>query len=191
MVLRQQPAVLRRQVARPRFDSSDPSTRCLPGGVVPLERWRAFLVTLETVLHWHRALVWRHWTYPRRGAGRPPLPHETVELVVRLARENPTLGSPAHRRRTPEARRHGLQGQCRQRPPPPPTPARAAARRTLVDRVPPRPGQGHRRHRLLHRRHRAAAALPRAVRDRSRTARRAPARGHGQAERAVGNPGRS
>ena len=48
----------------------------------------AFLITPETVLRWHRALVQRRWAYPHRSAGRPPLPAETVELIVRLAREN-------------------------------------------------------------------------------------------------------
>jgi putative transposase len=52
---------------------------------VPQERWGAFLVTPETILRWHRALVCRRWTYPHRRAGRPPLPEATVELIVRLA----------------------------------------------------------------------------------------------------------
>jgi len=56
--------------------------------LVPREKWASFLVTPETVLRWHRALVRRHWTYPHR-VGRPSLPDETVELILRLARENP------------------------------------------------------------------------------------------------------
>jgi hypothetical protein len=55
---------------------------------VPREKWASFLVTPETILRWHRALVRRHWTYPHR-VGRPSLPDETVELILRLARENP------------------------------------------------------------------------------------------------------
>jgi transposase InsO family protein len=62
LVLRQQLAVLRRQVGRPRFT------------------WSA------------RALVRRYWTYPHRHPGRPPLRDETVGLILRLARENPRWG---------------------------------------------------------------------------------------------------
>jgi len=54
---------------------------------VPRERWAAFLVTPETILSWHRALVRRHWTHPHQRPGRPPLPKETICLIVRLAKE--------------------------------------------------------------------------------------------------------
>jgi transposase InsO family protein len=49
----------------------------------------------ETLLRWHRALVRRRWAAfgRRRGPGRPPLPQGVVELVVRLAREDPRWGS--------------------------------------------------------------------------------------------------
>jgi putative transposase len=89
LVLRHQLAVLRRQVARPRFSWSDRALVATLAKLVPRERWAAFLVTPETILRWHRALVRRRWTYPHRGPGRPPVPDETVELIVRLARENP------------------------------------------------------------------------------------------------------
>lgn len=92
LVLRHQLAVLRRQVARPRFSWSDRAFIATLAKLVPHERWAVFLVTPETILRWHRALVRRRWTYPHRGPGRPPLGNETVELIVRLARENPRWG---------------------------------------------------------------------------------------------------
>ena len=89
LVLRHQLAVLRRQVTRPHFSWYDRAIIATLARLVPRERWAAFLITPETILRWHRALVRRRWTYAHRGPGRPPLPHETVELIVRLARENP------------------------------------------------------------------------------------------------------
>jgi hypothetical protein len=91
-VLRHQLAVLRRQVPWPRFSWSDRALFTLCSSLVPRERWRSFLVTPETVLGWHRRLVRRHWTYPHRRRGRPALAEETVELICRLARENPRWG---------------------------------------------------------------------------------------------------
>jgi transposase len=64
----------------------------LLSSLVPRDRWGSFLVTPQTVLDWHRRLVRRRWTYSHRRPGRPALPGETVELVCRLARENPHWG---------------------------------------------------------------------------------------------------
>ena len=92
LVLRHQLTVLKRRVARPRFTWSDRALVSALARLVPRERWASCLVTPETILRWHRALVRRQWTYPHRRPGRPALPQETVELIVRLARENPRWG---------------------------------------------------------------------------------------------------
>jgi len=92
LVLRHQVAVLRRQVARPRFTWSDRALVALLAGLVPRERWRSFLVRPEMILGWPRSLVKKRWTYPSRRPGRPSIPEETVELICGLARENPRWG---------------------------------------------------------------------------------------------------
>lgn len=51
------------------------------------------LFTPDTILRWHRMLVAKKWDYSRRRKpGRPGTDEETVALVLRLARENPTWG---------------------------------------------------------------------------------------------------
>ncbi len=92
LVLRHQLAVLRRQVARPRFTWSDRALVALPAGLVPRERRRSFLVSPQTILGWHRSLVKKRWTYEHRRPGRPTLAKETVELICRLGRDNPRWG---------------------------------------------------------------------------------------------------
>jgi putative transposase len=92
LVLRQQLAVLRRQVARPQFRWGDRALVAALAGWVPRDRWAVFLVTPERVLRWRRDLVRRRWTYPHRRPGRLPLPAQSVELILRLARENPRWG---------------------------------------------------------------------------------------------------
>ncbi|MDQ3765670.1 MAG: integrase core domain-containing protein [Actinomycetota bacterium] len=50
------------------------------------------IVTPATVLCWHRDLVTRRWTQPRRRAGGRSTASELRQLVLRLASENPTWG---------------------------------------------------------------------------------------------------
>jgi len=54
----------------------------------------ASIASPDTILRWHRELVARHWDFSmRRGSvGRPPLSQEIVDLVLKLAKENPRWG---------------------------------------------------------------------------------------------------
>ena len=52
------------------------------------------LFTPDTILRWHPTLVAQKWDYSgrRQKPGRPPISDELKQLVLRLARENPTWG---------------------------------------------------------------------------------------------------
>src|SRR6267378_8381405 len=53
------------------------------------------LFTPDTILRWHRLLVARKWDYSDRRQkkpGRPAFSQEIRDLVVRIAKENPTWG---------------------------------------------------------------------------------------------------
>jgi len=132
-------------VARPRYTPQDRLVLAMLARLLPRDRWPAFLVTPSTLLRWHRDLVARRWTYPPAGRRQGGLPDEVVELVVRLARENPRWGYLR------------IVGQCRklarQRvghlgaadPTPAPSRARTAAWRAGVDGVSARSSGGHAR----------------------------------------------
>jgi putative transposase len=107
-VLRHQLTVLRRQIPRPKLQPADRALLAAVSRVLPRTRWSSFLVKPETLLRWHRRLVAGTWTYPHRGAGRPPLDQHVQQLIVRLANENPPLGLPAHPRRAAPAGHPGL-----------------------------------------------------------------------------------
>ena len=91
-VLRHQLMVVRRQVARPSYAPSDRLVLAVLARLLPRERWSAFLVTPATLLRWHRELVRRRWTYPHRHGERRGLDPSVVDLVLRLAEENPRWG---------------------------------------------------------------------------------------------------
>jgi hypothetical protein len=92
LVLRHELSILRRQVGQPRFEPHDRLMLAALSRVLPRRSWNTFLVRPETLLRWHRGLVARRWTYPHRRPGRPPIGREVREVILRLARENPSWG---------------------------------------------------------------------------------------------------
>lgn len=92
LVLRHELAVLRRQAGWPRLRPSDRALLAALSRFLAPERREGRLVTPQTLLRWHRELVRRRWTYPRRSPGRPRVGGETRRLVLRLARENSRWG---------------------------------------------------------------------------------------------------
>jgi transposase len=97
LILRHQLAVLqRRQPRRPNLDWADRALLAILLAVMPKARRQALrlLVTLDTVLRWHRDIVRRRWAARsiRGKTGRPATRRNIKALVLRLARENPGWG---------------------------------------------------------------------------------------------------
>jgi putative transposase len=94
LVLRHQLAVLGRQKRRPSLRLADRALLAALAQLLTPARRRGLVVTPQTLLRWHRELVRRKWTQPRRALGRPPVEGRVRALVLRFARENPRCGYP-------------------------------------------------------------------------------------------------
>jgi putative transposase len=89
LALRQQLAVLR-VGRRPRLRPVDRAFWVVVSRV--RSRWVEVLAIVKpaTVVGWHRRGSARFWTAKSRRPGRPPLAPEIIELIARMAHENPT-----------------------------------------------------------------------------------------------------
>ncbi len=97
LLLRQQLVVSARRVKKPRFAAHERGLLVALAHFVPQWRDAVLLVRPETILRWHRAgfrLFWRKKSTVR-GRGMPTrrTPSETLELIRRLAKENPLWGA--------------------------------------------------------------------------------------------------
>ena len=52
------------------------------------------IFTPDTILRWHRELIARKWDYSkdRKAVGRPRIRQEIVELILKIAQDNPSWG---------------------------------------------------------------------------------------------------
>ena len=94
LLLRHELSVLRKSVKRPRLRMADRLTLSALAMRLPRSAWNSLIVRPETVLGWHRALIRRKWAaYAGRSRpGRPRLAEECRQLILRLAKENPSWG---------------------------------------------------------------------------------------------------
>jgi hypothetical protein len=93
VILRHQLMVLKRQVGRPSLRRRDRLFMAALSRALPRARWSSFVVSPQTLLRWHRALVKRKWTFRRAPVGgRAPISDEVRELIVRMGRDNPRWG---------------------------------------------------------------------------------------------------
>ena len=94
LALRQQLVILQRHSKRPKLLPSDRLFWVLLSRFWKGWRSSVTLVKPATVVRWHRQsfrLFWKWKSRPRKR-GRPRIPPEVIDLIRRMARENPTWG---------------------------------------------------------------------------------------------------
>jgi putative transposase len=96
LALRQQLAVLRQSVKRPKLRPRDRVFWVWLSRLWPNWRSTLILVQPETVIRWHRQGFKLYWRWKSRAGkpGRPRIKREIRDLIRRMSRENPTWGAP-------------------------------------------------------------------------------------------------
>ena len=94
LALRQQLAVLRRSVRRPKLRNRDRVFWAWLSKLWP--DWRSALVIVrpDTVVKWHRAGFRLYWRWKSRRTGRPKKNVIIRDLIREMSRDNPTWGAP-------------------------------------------------------------------------------------------------
>jgi putative transposase len=93
VLLRQQLRVYERKAKQPRPSRWEKVALASLAARLPDLSRVALVFTPATLLRWHREIVRRQWTFDNRPkGGRPPVSAACVELLLRLARENPRRG---------------------------------------------------------------------------------------------------
>ena len=93
LALRQENAVLRRQVAWVRYEPADRAWFAALSALAPRVRWaEVFPVAPKTLLSWHRRVVAGEYTPMRGRPGRPSTRSAVKALILRMARDDPRWG---------------------------------------------------------------------------------------------------
>lgn len=87
LILRHEVAVLRRQVAAPGPSRPDRALMTALARLLPRSLRGDRIVSPRTLLAWHQRLVTKMRTLPP-PPGRPPLPEDVRDLIIRLGTEN-------------------------------------------------------------------------------------------------------
>ena len=91
-MLRHEVSVLRRQVPAAKPDWADRAVLAALARLLPRPSREHRIVSPRTLLAWHKRMVARKWTQPR-PPGRPPIPEELRDLIIRFGAENPRWGA--------------------------------------------------------------------------------------------------
>jgi putative transposase len=93
-LLRQQLIILHRQVKRPHLNRTDRFWLLVFASRVVNWKQALQIIQPDTLLRWHREGFRRFWKHKSRSKGaKRKLPHETIELIQRMATENLLWGA--------------------------------------------------------------------------------------------------
>jgi transposase InsO family protein len=93
LLLRQQLRLYERKAKQPRPSRPEKVLLASLAAKLPDPSRVCLVFTPATLLRWHREIIKRTWTFATTPkTGRPPTPADCVELILRLAQENPRWG---------------------------------------------------------------------------------------------------